>query len=407
MFKKLLIVFLLGFSSGLPLSLVSSTLQAWFADAGLSIWITSSLSLISLPYLLRFLWAPALDRYKILSLGRRRGWIFGMQVLLLIGLHVMTWFTPNLSPWSMASLAFLLAFFSATQDAAIDAQRIEYLSSDYYGLGASLASTGYRVGMLLSGGMALIIAQHYSWITAYRIMSIAFLFGIFATLWSTEPRLNTEKATSYSLAEPLRELFTRPRIIIFCLFILLYKFGEVFTTTISGILMPFLIQGVGFSLADIGKVYKIWGTVALISGGIIGGILMLRISLYRALLYFGLIQACTNLIFVFLALAGKHLGLFIIAVLLDNFAGGMGSTALVAVIMRFVNQNFTATQFSILACIAGLPRVFSGPIGALLQSHFGWVGLFIIAFFLSFLFIPFLRSIRHYSWLQRKKHAHN
>lgn len=407
-FKKLLVVFILGFSSGLPLALVSSTLQAWFADAGLSIWITSSLSLISLPYLLRFLWAPVLDRYKILSLGRRRGWILCMQVLLMIGLHVMTWFTPNISPWIMAGLAFILAFFSATQDAAIDAQRVEYLPSDYYGLGASLSSTGYRIGMLLSGGLALIIAQHYGWIMAYRLMSIAFLIGMFATICSAEPKKNVAEGDMlYTFSQPIRELMTRPEIVTFCLFILLYKLGEVFTTTISGILMPFLIQGLGFSLETIGKVYKIWGAIALILGGLIGGTLMLRMNLYRALLYFGLIQAITNLMFALLAMVGKHLGLFIAAVLTDNFVGGMGSTALVAVIMSFVSQKFTATQFSILACIAGLPRVFSGPIGAFLQSHFGWTGLFVIAFFLSLLFIPFLQRLRRNSWFQVKKHSHN
>ncbi|MGV3739672.1 MAG: AmpG family muropeptide MFS transporter [Gammaproteobacteria bacterium] len=408
MFKKLLIVFLLGFSSGLPLSLVSSTLQAWFSDAGLSIWITSSLSLIGLPYLFRFLWAPLLDRYKISSLGRRRSWIFSMQVLLMIGLHLMTWFTPSISPGIMASLAFVLAFFSATQDAAIDAQRVEYLPSEYYGLGASLCSTGYRLGMLLSGGIALVIAQKYSWIIAYRVMSIALLIGMFATLWSKEPQKGSPDSDAlHSFIDPIRELVTRSGILPFCFFILLYKLGEVFTASISGIVMPFLIQGLGFSLATIGYVNKIWGALALISGGLLGGALMLRLSLYRALLYFGLLQALTNLIFVFLAIAGKHLGLFIVAVISDNFAAGMGSTALVAVIMGFVNQKFTATQFSILVCIAGLPRIFSGPIGAFLQSQYGWTGLFIIAFFLSLLFIPFLQHLRRYPWLRMKKHTHN
>lgn len=408
MFKKLLIVLLLGFSSGLPLSLVSSTLQAWFADAGLSIWITSSLSLISLPYLFRFLWAPLLDRYKILALGRRRGWIFAMQVLLMIGLHMMTWFTPTASPWTMASLAFILAFFSATQDAAVDAQRVEYLPREYYGLGASIFSTGYRAGMLLSGGFALVIAQKYSWVIAYRVMSIAFIIGMFATLWSTEPQKpSVDKDVIHTFIEPIQELVTRSGILPFCLFILLYKLGEVFTTSISGVVMPFLIQGLGFSLDTIGYVNKIWGAFALILGGLVGGVLMLRLSLYRALLYFGLLQAITNLMFIFLAIAGKHLGLFIAAVISDNFAAGMGSTALVAVIMGFVNQKFTATQFSILVCIAGLPRVFSGPIGAFLQSHYGWIGLFIIAFFLSLMFIPFLQHLRRYPWLKMKKHAHN
>ncbi len=396
MTKKLFIVLLLGFSSGLPISLVSSTLQAWFADAGLSIWLTSSLSLISLPYLFRFLWTPFLDRYRILSLGKRRGWICGMQILLIVGLHVITWFKPTVSPGIMAILAFILAIFSATQDAAIDAHRIEYLPSEYYGLGASLASTGYRLGMLMSGGVALVIAQNYGWIVAYRAMSAALLVGVLAILWSPEPKKNTVTNSTVldSFMAPVRDLLSRSGIFSFCIFILLFKLGEVFTTAISGIVMPFLIQGLGFSLATIGYVHKIWGTLALILGGVAGGVLMLRLNLYRALLYFGLLQAVTNLIFVFLAMAGKNIVLFSLAVISDNFAAGMGSTALVALIMSFVNQKFTATQFSILVCIAGLPRVFSGPMGAFLQSHYGWVGLYMIAFLLSFMFIPFLHKIK-------------
>lgn len=396
MIKKLFIVFLLGFSSGLPLSLVSSTLQAWFADAGLSIWITSSLSLISLPYLFRFLWAPFLDRYRFLALGRRRGWILSMQILIVVGLHVMTWFTPQASPWTMAILSFILAVFSTTQDTAIDAQRVEYLPSEYYGLGASLASTGYRIGMLLSGGIGLILAQHYGWIIAYRVMSVGLFIGMLATLWSNEPQLSNTESSSIigTYRDSLHDLLNRSDIIYFCIFVLLFKLGEVFTTSISGIIMPFLIQGLGFSLDTIGYVHKIWGTLALILGGIVGGAAMLRLSLYRALLTFGLLQALTNILFIILAIAGKNLYLFSIAVISDNFAAGMGSTALVAVLMSFVNQKFTATQFSILVCIAGLPRVFSGPIGAFLQVHFGWVGLYCIAFFLSLLFVPFLQRLR-------------
>ncbi|MCX7118304.1 MAG: MFS transporter [Legionellales bacterium] len=401
MTKKLFIVLLLGFSSGLPMSLVSSTLQAWFADAGLSIWLTSSLSLISLPYLFRFLWTPFLDRYRILSLGKRRGWICSMQLLLIVGLHFITWFKPTVSPGIMAIFAFILAVFSATQDAAIDAHRIEYLPSEYYGLGASLASTGYRFGMLMSGGVALVIAENYGWVVAYRTMSAALLVGVLAILWSPEPKKTTVSGNSTvldSFMEPVRDLLSRSGILSFCVFILLFKLGEVFTTAISGIVMPFLIQGLGFSLATIGYVNKIWGTLALILGGVVGGVLMLRLSLYRALLYFGLLQAVTNLIFVFLAMAGKNIVLFSLAVISDNFASGMGSTALVVLIMRFVNQKFTATQFSILVCIAGLPRIFSGPMGAFLQTHYGWVGLYMIAFLLSFMFIPFLHKIKIKSW---------
>ena len=395
MLKKIIIVFLLGFSSGLPLSLLSSTFQAWFSDAGLSIWMISSLSLITLPYIFRFLWAPFLDRYQILSLGKRRGWICVMQILIIIGLNAMTFFNPKVSPGIMIFLAFILAVFSATQDAAVDAHRVEYLPQNYYGLGASLATTGYRIGMLLSGGIALLIAQNFGWIMTYRLMSAILIVGVLAIFWSPEPTKidSSHHGCLESFAAPIQDLISRPDILWFSAFILLFKLGEVFTTSVSGIVVPFLIQGLGFSLATIGYVNKIFGTIALIIGGIVGGGLMLRVNLYRALLYFGLLQAVTNLLFVCLALSGKNITILSIAVIADNFASGMGSIALVALIMRFVNLNYTATQFSILICIAGLPRVFSGPIGAYLHTQYGWIGLYTVAFFLSFLFIPFLYKI--------------
>ncbi len=408
MIKQLLIVFLLGFSSGLPMTLVSSTLQAWFANAGLSVWITSALSLVSLPYLYRFLWSPLLDRYSLLPLGKRRSWMLSMQILLAVGFHVLTWFSPNTSPMLMAGIALFLAICSATQDATIDAHRTEYLPKSLYGLGASLAVFGYRMAMLIGGGVALIMAEYYGWIATYRVMSMLMIVGMCATIWSPEPP--NPQATHTKLAVfmgPIRDLLSRPDIVTMAGFILLFKLGEAFTTSTSGIIMPFLIQGLGFSLATIGYVNKIWGVVAIIAGGLIGGFILIHCALYRALLIFGVLQAATNMIFIVLASSGKELSLLILAVISDNFAAGMGTTAIVALLMRFVNQRFTATQFSILVGIAGLPRVFSGPIGALLQTHYGWVGLYSISSLLALAFIPFLYRLRHQTCFQVEKYSNN
>lgn len=408
MIKQLLIVFLLGFSSGLPMTLVSSTLQAWFASAGLSVWITSALSLVSLPYLYRFLWSPLLDRYCLLPLGKRRSWMLSMQILLAVGFHVLTWFSPNTSPMLMAGIALFLAICSATQDATIDAHRTEYLPKSLYGLGASIAVFGYRMAMLLGGGVALIMAEYYGWIATYRVMSILMIIGMCATVWSPEPSKPQARHTKLAVfMDPIRDLLSRPDIVTMASFILLFKLGEAFTTSTSGIIMPFLIQGLGFSLATIGYVNKIWGVVAIIAGGLIGGLILMRCALYRALLIFGVLQALTNMIFIALALSGKELSLLILAVISDNFAAGMGTTAVVALLMRFVNQRFTATQFSILVGIAGLPRVFSGPIGALLQTHYGWVGLYSISSVLALVFIPFLYRLRHQSCFQVEKNTNN
>jgi MFS transporter, PAT family, beta-lactamase induction signal transducer AmpG len=396
MHKRLLIIFILGFSSGLPLALISSTLQAWFADAGMSILATGSLSLLSLPYVYRVIWGPLLDRYSLLSLGKRRSWMLTMQALLLIGFNAMAWLTPASSPKLMAVLAFLLACFSATQDVAIDAHRTEYLPQSEHGLGASLAVFGYRLALLVAGGIALLIASHYGWAITYRLMGFLMLLGMLAALWSPEPsqpqinHLNFAK----SFILPVKELCARPGMVTLLFFIIFYKLGEAFTTTTSGIVMPFLIQGLGFSLDAIAYVNKMMGITSILLGGLAAGILLLRWSLYRALFVFGLLQAATTIFFILLAIVGKNTPLFATAVICDNFAAGMGSTALVALFMRLVDRRYTATQFSLLVALATLPRILSGPLAALLQTWFGWVGLYQLAFILALGFIPFLIKLR-------------
>ncbi len=397
--KKMIVVFILGFASGLPLALLTSTLQAWFADSNMSLYATGMLSLLGLPYLYRFLWAPILDKYSILKkIGKRKSWILTMQIILCLGFNIMAWMSPQTSPMYMAILGFILASVSATQDAAIDAYRIEMLSSEEFGLGASLATLGYRLAMLVSGGVALLIAQYVSWPAVYRIMGFLILIGVFITFWSDEKNSRSiDRQAGNNLQNtfisPIKNLINRRGIIVFCLFVIFYKLGEAFTTNISGIVMPFLIQGIGFPLATIAYVHKILGFFALIIGGLTAGFILLRYSLFKSLLVFGLIQSITNALFVILAMVGKNTILLAMAVTCDNFAAGLGSTAIVALFMRFVDCRFTATQFSILVAFSSMPRVFSGPIGAFLQVHFGWIGLYQIAFVLSFVFVPFLLAI--------------
>jgi PAT family beta-lactamase induction signal transducer AmpG len=397
MYKRLLIVFILGFSSGLPLPLVSSTLQAWFSQSGISVMATGMLSLISMPYIYRVIWGPFLDKYSITSLGKRKSWILITQLILLIGFNTMAWYSPETYPMFLAFLGFLLACVSATQDMAIEAHRTEYLLKTEQALGASFAVFGYRLALLISGGLALIIAQHLGWAFAYRLMGFCMLLGMLATLLSPEPSTHYPSTSSSALqlfTVPIKDFLSRPGVYYLLFFIIFYKLGEAFTTTTSGIVMPFLIQGIGFSLETIGYVNKIMGVIAILGGGILAGVILLRYSLGNALFLFGLIQAVTNVLFVLLALSGKNLFLFAAAVICDNFAAGMGSTALVALFMRVVNKRFTATQFSLLAAFSTIPRVFSGPIAAWLHSLFGWVGLYKISVFLALLFIPFLFKLK-------------
>ncbi len=397
--KRLFIVFILGFSSGLPMALISSTLQAWYAYSGMSVLATGALSLVSLPYAYRIFWGPILDRYSLFDLGKRRSWILTMQVLLLVGFNLMAWFTPDQYPKSLAFLALILACFSATQDVAIDAQRAEYLPVPEHALGASLAVFGYRLALLLSGGLALIMAEHLGWAFTYRFMGMVMIIGMMAVFFSEEPSVEVKEKSNFALSfiDPVKELCSRPGVLYLIGFIFCYKLGEAFTTTTSGIVMPFLIQGLGFSLDTIGYINKILGVISILLGGLTAGFLLMRYSLYRSLLFFGLLQALTNVLFLILAMTGKSVPLLAVAVFFDNFAAGMGSTALVALFMRLVDKRFTGTQFSILVALSSLPRIISGPVAATVQMSIGWVGLYQLSVLLAMAFVPFLMKIKEHT----------
>lgn len=394
--KRLFIVFILGFSSGLPMALISSTLQAWFAYSGMSVFVTGTLSLISLPYAYRIFWGPILDRYSLFNLGKRRSWILAMQCLLLVGFNLMAWFTPEQHPNVMALLALALACFSATQDIAIDAHRAEYLPVTGHALGASLAVLGYRIALLLSGGFALVMAQKLGWAFTYRFMGCLMIVGMFAVFGSEEPSAVFKEKNNFTLSfiAPVKEFLSRQGVVPLLCFVFCYKLGEAFTTTTSGIVMPFLIQGLGFSLDTIGYINKILGVGSILLGGICAGFLLMHYSLYRSLLVFGLLQALTNILFVALAIIGKNVILLSIAVFFDNFAAGMGSTALVALFMRLVDKQYTGTQFSLLVALSTLPRIISGPVAATIQMNLGWVALYQLSVVFALLFIPFLIKIK-------------
>lgn len=395
--RRLCIVFMLGFSSGLPFCLLGSTLQAWFAKDGQTVFVTSMLSLLGFPYIFRFLWAPLIDEWFLKKLGRRRSWLILTQVGLLLGLLAFSILSPKATPWLFIVIATVLVLLSASQDGVIDAHRIEYLKKEYHPLGAAFASTAYRFGILLSGGFALVMADAHGFAFTYQVMALMMLVGLLASVISKEPEVKFEikEESVYKLYfQALASIFKRPKIIALLGFIFFYKLGEVFTSNISGIVMPFLIYELKFSLSTIGYVNKVLGTISLIVGGLVAGVTALRFSLASLLLVFGLLQALTNVFFVVLALKGPDFFWFATAVISDNFATGLGSTALVALLMRIVNKDFTATQFSMLVAFASLPRVLSGPMGVFMQAKIGWAGMYQVSVLLALLFIPFWFKIR-------------
>jgi len=367
---RLVVIGLLGFASGLPLALSGSTLQAWFTVAGIDLAAIGALSLVGLPYLLKFLWAPALDRWQLGRCGRRRGWLLASQVVLMGLLVACAFCDPGASVLPLAVLALALATASATQDIAFDAFRAERLSAVQRGIGTAWSIAGYRLAMFASGAGALMLADQVGFAATYLCMAALMGLGLVTTWCADEPPAPQAVPTSLLAAsiEPLRELARRPGIVALLACVMLYKLGDQFAGALA---QTFFIRGQGYSLTEIGAVYKGLGIVAALSGGVVGGVAMYRLGLWRSLLAFGLLQMLTNAGFLALALVGKSMPGLLLVVGLENFCGGMGTCAHVALLIALCDSRYTATQFAALSALASLGRVVLGPVAAAVAAY-GW-----------------------------------
>jgi PAT family beta-lactamase induction signal transducer AmpG len=377
---RLAAVLVLGFSSGLPLALTGSTLQAWLTVTGVDIRTIAWFSWIGVPYLLKFLWSPALDRYVPPFLGRRRGWMLLTQLALVLGIVAMGTASPDSGIWTIGALALWVAFASASQDIVVDAYRTDVLTTKERGIGAAVGVLGYRIAMLASGGLALILADQIGWRSTYFVMAALMGVGILTSFLAPEPAAppNTPRTLAEAVAAPLKDFFSRPGAVSLLLLIILYKFGDALAGTLS---TAFLIRGVGFSLTDVGLVNKWLGFASLVTGALVGGVLMTNMRLVRALLFFGVLQAVSNLSFAVLAWAGKSYALLVFTVAFENLASGMGTAAFVALAMALCNHRFSATQYALLSALASLGRIAFGPATGEMVVLMGWGGFFILTFF--------------------------
>ncbi len=374
--RRVAAMLVLGFASGLPLALTSGTLQAWLAVDGADLHTIGLFTLVGLPYTLKFLWSPVMDRFVPPWLGRRRGWIAGSQIALMAGIAAIGFSSPAHAPLALAALALTVAFLSASQDIAIDAYRADVLRERERGVGAAVSVLGYRVAMLVSGAVALIVADHYGWQFTYLMMALLLAVGLAAALAGPEPEtpVKPPRTLAEAVSGPLREFFSRPGAWILLAVIVLYKLGDAFAGTLT---TAFLLRGVGFSLTEVGAVNKGFGTAATIGGALFGGALMVRLGLYRALLLFGVLQAISNLSFMALAWAGKSYGWMVTAVGFENVTGGMGTAAFVAFLMALCDRRYTATQYALLSALAALGRQYMGPPAGFLVEAVGWPSFFL------------------------------
>jgi PAT family beta-lactamase induction signal transducer AmpG len=479
---RLAVVIVLGFASGLPLALTGQAMQAWLSVEGLDVATIGFLSLVGLPYTFKFLWAPLMDRFDLPWLGRRRGWLVLTQLALGATLWLLARTPPTGSIQVFALLAVAVAFVSASQDVVIDAYRTDLLPARERGLGSSLNVMGYRLAMIVSGGVALIWTDPaqgggWTWPQVYRFMAalmvgaavlsalalpkvpmpttkasvarhdlvgfvavlaavavgyaltdrfgaplarvllaplfdgrvidatlrtrweelFALLLGIGVTLplaaWAAR------RARFETLLGGLANYFAQPGAAAFLAFIVLYKLGDAFA---GSLMTPFLLKSMAFSSAEVGVVNKIIGLWLTIGGALVGGLLMLKLGLWRALMLFGVLQMASNLGFWWLAVSGKGLmpglvlppfdwgfvqlnqptpvdGGLLMVIAFENLSGGMGTAAFVAFLMSLCNQRFTATQYALLSAFASVGRVWVGPLAGVLAESIGWPAFFVVS----------------------------
>jgi len=373
--KRMLVSLLMGFSCGLPLLLTITVLQAWMQESGVNIKVIGLFSLVGLPYTLKFLWAPVIDRFTLPFLGRRRGWLLLFQIILMLVIAGLGLTNPVANPYLVAGAAFLVTFFSASQDIVVDAYRREDLSDNELGLGSSLYVNGYRVGMLVAGSGGLIMADHFSFRLVYMILAATMLVGIMTTLFSREPEISAGTPADFKEAVigPFVDYFSRPGALLLLAFILFYKIGDQMATTMT---LPFYLE-IGFSKTEIGTVVKLFGFWATIGGGLLGGIILLRLGILRSLWIFGLLQAVSTSGFVLLANVGASLPLLAGVIAFENLSGGMGTAAYVAYMASLTNKKFTATQYALLSSLMGIPRVLASAPTGFAVAALGWSSFFI------------------------------
>ncbi len=379
--RKMAALLLLGFSSGLPLYLTSRTLQAWMTQEKVSLGVIGVFSLVSLPYSLKFLWSPIIDRYVPPFLGRRRGWMAITQIGLIIAIAaISTIQNPTQALQFLAINALIIAFLSATQDIAFDAYRTDILSEIELGAGASIGVLGYRVALLVTSALALILADYMPWQVVYLLMAILMGIGLLTSFWAPEPP--AKDTPPHSIVDavylPFQEFFQRLGItesLLILVFILLYRLGD---SLLGNMVTPFLLQ-IGFSQTNIGTIQGGMGFLATTVGVLTGGAILTRIGLNKSLWIFGILQAVSNLGYYVLALAGKDDLLLLLAINIENFCGGLVVPTFVAFLMNLCNHRFSATQFALLSSLMAVSRdIVVAPAGALAQIT-GWPLFFLLS----------------------------
>ena len=387
---RLLIIFVMGFASGLPLALSSATLFFWLAEAGITLTAIGLFALVGTPYNLKFFWAPFIDRIPLpvltRLLGRRRSWMLVIQVGLMISIAYLGFSQPETTPVLTAACALAVAFFSASQDIVIDAYRIEILDTDEQGAGAAMTQAGYRLGAIAAGAGALFLADQLDWSIVYTVMAVLVVVGMLAALFAPDsdkrnPAL-LEKHTTTGIRsiviDPFIEFFQRNKpvtAITILAFILFYKFGDAYAGVMA---YPFYYE-MGFSKSEVATVSKIFGVIATVLGVFIGGLIVKRYGIMKSLLGCGILQMLSNLMYAAQAIAGHDVQFLYFTIGIENLSGGMGSSAFVAYLSVLCNTAYTGTQFALFTSFMAFGRTLLSASSGWVVEMTGWFDFFLIS----------------------------
>ncbi len=389
---KIIAILFLGLASGLPLALVMSTLSVWLTEAGVTRTAIGLFAAVTTPYALKFIWSPLIDQMPLplftKFFGRRRGWMIFTQLCLFVSIIGLGMTNPYENPWMTALWALFVSIASASQDIVIDAYRVELLEENQQGAGAAVIVLGYRIGMLISGAGALLLAHYTNWLTTYVVMAMFVGVGVVTVLISGEPEktfkpLKTHGNALHRLEEwlieavlnPLGDFVSRKGWLVIALFILLYKFGDAFAGVMTN---PFLID-MGFSKLEIAEIVKTFGFVALIVGSFIGGGMINRIGLIKSLWICGVLQCLSNLMFMVQAHVGHDIFVLAWSIGLENLSGGMGTAAFVAYLSSLCNVRYTATQYALFSSLASVGRTWLSTSSGWFVDQLGWSNFFIFS----------------------------
>lgn len=377
--RRMLICVFTGFSSGLPLYVGIQLLQVWLRDNDASLAEIGLFALVGMPYTVKFLWAPLMDRFTPPILGRRRGWLLPMQLGCLLIIGFLGMLDPKLSLLTVAYMALALAFFSASQDVVLDAFRREILPDAELGLGNTIHVQAYRIAGLIPGSLALILADHMPWQSVFWIVASFMLVGIAMTLVVKEPPLvaGTPVTLKSAIVEPFTEFFSRKGVssaLLILAFMFFYKVGDSMATALSSV----FYLDLGFTKTEIGVVAKQAGLWPMIIGGLLGGIWMIRLGINRALWIFGFVQLISIFGFAILAEVGANLWMLAGVITFEYLGVGLGTAAFVAFIARETDRRYAATQFALLTALTALPRTFANAVTGLIVEHSGWTMFYLL-----------------------------